>query len=65
MSNTVRLIIAMVAACALAMLATPEIAAHLPAGLAQALALGIAAALHRMNAEAPKAECEHEAPKAE
>lgn len=51
MSNTTRLIVAMVGAFALAALTVPEVSSRLPAGVAQALALGIAAALHRMNAE--------------
>lgn len=58
MSNTTRLIVAMVGAAALAALTVPELSAKLPAGVAQALALGIAAALHRMNAEKPDAKAE-------
>ncbi|MCL2724863.1 MAG: hypothetical protein FWD69_10550 [Polyangiaceae bacterium] len=53
MTNNVRFIIAVIATGLLAMLATPEIAGKLPSGIAQAIAVGIAAALHRMDAEAP------------
>lgn len=56
MSNTVRFIIAIIAAGALAALATPELSGKLPPGTAQIFAVGVAAALHRMNADAPAPE---------
>lgn len=52
MSNNLRLLIAVLGAAALAALATPELSAHLPAGVAQAIAAAIAAALHKMNDKA-------------
>jgi hypothetical protein len=52
MSNTVRLIVALVLTGALAALATPELAAKLPPGTSTILAAAIAAVLHKMNAEA-------------
>ncbi len=55
MNNTWRLILGIVMAGALAALATPELAAKLPEGLAQILAVAFAAMLHRMNAAAPEA----------
>ncbi len=55
MNNTVRLIIALAIAGALAALATPELAAKLPPGVTTILAAALAAILHRMNAEAPQA----------
>lgn len=51
MSNTIRLIIALVMTGALAALATPELASKLPAGTTTILAAAIAAVLHRMDAE--------------
>jgi Tfp pilus assembly protein FimT len=59
MNNTARLLIAMAITGALAALATPELAAHMPSGTAQILAAALAAVLHRMNAEAPKPVHEH------
>lgn len=59
MNNTVRLVIALLMTGALAALATPELAAKLPEGMAAILAAAIAATLHRMNAEAPKPVHEH------
>jgi hypothetical protein len=59
MSNTVRLIVALVFTGALAALATPELASKLPEGLGTVLAASLAAVLHKMNAEAPKPEHEH------
>ena len=56
MSNNVRLIIGIVCAAALAALATPQLAGVLPVGAAQVIAIAIAAALHKMNADAPKVE---------
>lgn len=50
MSATTRVIIAAVGAGLLAALATPELAAKLPPGVAQILAVSIAAALHRIDA---------------
>jgi hypothetical protein len=58
MSNNVRILIAVLGAAALAALATPELSVQLPAGVAQALAAAIAAALHKVNAKAP--ECDHD-----
>ena len=59
MSNTARLVIALVITGALAALATPELSAHLPSGSAAILAAALAAVLHKMNAEAPPAhKCE-------
>lgn len=59
MKNTTRLVIALVITGALAALATPELSAHLPTGVAAVLAASLAAVLHKMNAEAPKPEHEH------
>jgi hypothetical protein len=59
MSNAVRLVIFLALTGALAALATPELAAKMPAGTAQILAAALAAVLHKMNAEAPKVEHEH------
>ncbi len=56
MSNTVRMIIGIVSAAALAALATPQLVAYLPVGVAQVIAIAIAAALHKMNADAPRGE---------
>ncbi len=61
MSNTVRLILALVLTGGLAALATPELAAHLPEGASTIIAAAIAAILHKMNAEAPPAVA-HECP---
>ncbi len=57
MSNTTRLILALVLTGALAALATPELTSHMPNGSGAILAAAIAAVLHKMNAEKP---CEHE-----
>lgn len=71
MNNTARLLIALALTGAMAALATPELAAKMPSGLAQILVVAFGAVLHKMNAEAPKAEHEHcdecvnEPPKAE
>jgi hypothetical protein len=57
MSSKLRLIFAIVGAAILAALATPELtsafAGKLPPGTFQIAAVAVAAALHRMNAEAP------------
>lgn len=62
MSNRTRLIIGMISAAALAILAAPAVADKLPPGVGPAMALGIAAALHRMNAEKPSDEKEEAQP---
>lgn len=59
MSNTVRLILALVMTGALAALATPELATRLPEGTGAILAAALAAVLHKMNAQAPKQGHEH------
>lgn len=59
MNNTARLLIALLITGALAALATHELASLMPAGTAQILAAALAAVLHKMNAEAPKAPHEH------
>lgn len=60
MSNRTRLIIGMIGAALVAAFAVPELAAHLPPGVGPAIAFGITAALHRMNAEKPADEERHE-----
>jgi len=55
MSNTLRLVLAVVGAAVLAALATPELSSKLPQGVAQVLSVVIAAVLHKVNAEAPAA----------
>ncbi len=59
MSNTTRLVLALVITGALAALATPELSALMPVGVSAALAAALAAVLHKMNAEAPAAKHEH------
>jgi len=54
MSNTTRLVIALVGAAALAALAVPEFSALLPPGVGAALAAAVAAVLHKVNAKAPE-----------
>ncbi|AKU93366.1 hypothetical protein AKJ09_11512 [Labilithrix luteola] len=51
MSKTTRIIIAAIGAGVLAALATPSLSDKLPAGLAQTLAVAVAAVLHRIDAE--------------
>lgn len=53
MSKTLRLVIAILGAAALAALATPELSSQLPSGMAQVLSVVIAAVLHKMNADPP------------
>jgi hypothetical protein len=53
MSNTTRLIVALLIAGALAALATPELSSKLPPGVSTIIATALAAVLNRMNAEAP------------
>ncbi len=52
MSNSVRFLIAVIGAAALAALATPELSSKLPPGLAQIIAAVIAGALHKVNDKA-------------
>jgi hypothetical protein len=54
MNNTTRHIIAILGAMALAALATPELAAYLPQGLAQLFAVIVGAGLHALDAKAPE-----------
>lgn len=49
MNNTVRLVIGILGAAALAFLATPYAADHLPLGLGSALAAVVGAILHQVN----------------
>lgn len=53
MNNTWRLVLGILMTGVLAALATPHLADKLPEGLAQAIAVSVAAMLHRMNASAP------------
>ena len=54
MSNTTRLILALVLTGLLAALTTPELAKYLPVGVPTILTVAFAAVLHKMNAEAPQ-----------
>lgn len=56
MSNTLRLVFAIIGAALLAALATPELAGKLPPGTSQVLAAVIATALHKINATASPSE---------
>jgi hypothetical protein len=60
MNNTARFIVALVLTGAMAALATPELSAKLPAGIAQILVVGFGAVLHKMNAKGEEQKCEHE-----
>lgn len=51
MNNTARLVLGIVGAAALAFLASPYAAQHLPSGLGSALAVVIGAVLHQVNPE--------------
>lgn len=63
MNNTVRLVIGLIIAGALAALADPALATKLPAGVASVLAAVLAAVLHKMNSEAPADDKKDEEPK--
>lgn len=54
MNNTVRFVIALVCAAALAALATPQLSSQLPPGVAQVLAASLGAILHKMDAAQPE-----------
>lgn len=51
MNNNVRLVIAVLGACALAALATPQLIAYLPDGMSQVLAVIIGAGLHKLDSQ--------------
>lgn len=57
MNNTARLLMALALTGAMAALATPELTAKMPPGLAQILVVAFGAVLHKMNAQAPDHEC--------